>query len=304
MFCYTVPSLPSLSVDNVDEPLSTGASGPTGNMLALATVVSCWLQPPGPPARSKAGRVDHGLLSLTRNASIASLETRTSFNADGSRCGRRPVGLTALGVEVGVWRSPLANEALGLLLTLLLVLSPVLAVSQVISAYAIPTRSMDSTLKVGDVVLAEKLSSILRLPLVRGDLVFFEPPDRLAAIVADSGVRLGGRDRFVKRVAAVAGDVVQLDQSGRGVLVNGEPRMRPTLACSDSPLPPQPPQPSPSPPPPRSPATVAVRTGSRGDTRSVVAAQETALGRVLQAEAEPEVLQRLQALLTATLRTA
>ena len=50
------------------------------------------------------------------------------------------------------------------------------AVSQFVSAYAIPSRSMDETLKVGDVVLAEKASSRLGLPLQHGDLVFFAPP--------------------------------------------------------------------------------------------------------------------------------
>ena len=96
------------------------------------------------------------------------------------RRGRPAVQLTALGVEVGLYRSPLLNEGLGLLLTLLLALSPAVGAwttSQAISAYAIPSRSMDETLKVGDIVLAEKLSSALRLPLERGDLVFFAPPE-------------------------------------------------------------------------------------------------------------------------------
>ena len=144
------------------------------------------------------------------------------------------------------------NEAMGLLLTIVLAASPAwgtLIASQAISAYAIPSRSMDQTLKVGDVVLAEKVSSLLRLPLERGDVVFFEPPDELVSIVADQGTRLGSRDRFVKRVAAVAGDVVQLDESGRGVVINGVKRERPALACADQPPTPPPPPRAPTPPP-------------------------------------------------------
>ena len=185
---------------------------------------------------------------------------------------RRPaVKLTALGFEVGLWRSSVLNEAMGLLLTIVLAASPAwgtLIASQAISAYAIPSRSMDQTLKVGDVVLAEKVSSLLRLPLERGDVVFFEPPDELVSIVADQGTRLGSRDRFVKRVAAVAGDVVQLDESGRGVVINGVKRERPALACADQP-PPPPPRLA---PPPRRPAA-------------------------LQPPAPPEVLGRVQQLL-------
>lgn len=186
---------------------------------------------------------------------------------------RRPaVQLTALGVEVGLWRSTVLNEAMGLLLTMVLALSPAwgtLIASQAISAYAIPSRSMDQTLKVGDVVLAEKVSSLLRLPLERGDVVFFEPPDELASIVADQGTRIRSRDLFVKRVAAVAGDVVQLDESGRGVVINGVKRERPALACAD-----QPPTPS----------------GRRLAPTPTPAA-------ALQPQAAPEVLGRVQQLL-------
>ena len=104
--------------------------------------------------------------------------------------------------------------------------------SQLVSAYAIPSRSMDETLKVGDVVLAEKISSLWHLPLERGDLVFFSPPQELEEIVASSsGRRIGARDRFIKRVAAIPGDEVSLDAGGRGVRVNGVPRLPPPLAC-------------------------------------------------------------------------
>ena len=105
--------------------------------------------------------------------------------------------------------------------------------SEFVSAYAIPSRSMDQTLQIGDVVLAEKLSSILSLPLERGDLVFFSPPQELEDIVVGNGDILGRRDKFVKRVAAVAGDVVQVDEDGRGVRINDVPRALPPLACRE-----------------------------------------------------------------------
>ena len=133
-----------------------------------------------------------------------------------------------------------AGELVELAVTLILALSPLwigFFASQLISAYAIPSRSMDETLKVGDVVVAEKVSSLLHLPLERGDLIFFRPPQELSEIVAESGLRLGARDRFVKRVAAIAGDRVQLDETGRTVLINGVPRAPPPLACPSEPPP-------------------------------------------------------------------
>ena len=104
--------------------------------------------------------------------------------------------------------------------------------SEFVSAFAIPSRSMDATLKIGDLVLAEKLSPILKLPLEPGDLVLFAPPREHEDIVAKEGWRtIGRRDRFVKRVAAVAGDVVQVGENGRSVRINDMPRPVPTLAC-------------------------------------------------------------------------
>ena len=133
-----------------------------------------------------------------------------------------------------LWTRALSEIAVSVLLGL----APLyigFAVSQFVSAYAIPSRSMDETLKVGDVVLAEKASSRLGLPLQHGDLVFFAPPAELEDVVGSKGLksRIGSRDLFVKRVAAVGGDTVQLDASGRGVLVNGVTRAPPPLACAD-----------------------------------------------------------------------
>ena len=120
-----------------------------------------------------------------------------------------------------------------LLLFLLIGASPLwggAALSQLGSAYAIPSRSMEATLRVGDVVLAERLSRLAQLPFEPGDLVLFSPPETLQKKVRDAGGSLGSRDLFVKRVAAVGGDVVELLPSG-GIAVNGQPRTPPPLAC-------------------------------------------------------------------------
>lgn len=129
--------------------------------------------------------------------------------------------------------SLLRQELLATAFALVVATFPIVA-TEFVQAFAIPSRSMDTTLKVGDVVLGEKLSSMLGLPLERGDLVFFSPPRELEDIVASTGGRVGPRDRFVKRVAAVAGDVVALDESGRAVSINGVPRAPPPLACTDT----------------------------------------------------------------------
>jgi type IV secretory pathway protease TraF len=92
---------------------------------------------------------------------------------------------------------------------------------------------MEGTLQVGDVVLTEKISPKFRLPLERGDIIFFRAPEELSKIVAQSGGRIGGRDLIVKRVAGIAGDSVRLDDetSGQSILIDGVPFPRPALAC-------------------------------------------------------------------------
>ena len=63
--------------------------------------------------------------------------------------------------------------------------------------------------------------------------MLFSPPSRLQQLVRDAGGRLGPRDLFVKRVAAVGGDRVELTPSG-AIAVNGVPRARPPLQCADA----------------------------------------------------------------------
>ena len=105
--------------------------------------------------------------------------------------------------------------------------------SQLGSAYVIPSRSMEATLSVGDVVLGEKVSRLANLPFEVDDLVLFSPPAELRKIVEEAGSKpLGSRDLFVKRVAALAGDTVELLADG-AIAINGEPRKAPPLQCSE-----------------------------------------------------------------------
>mmetsp|Transcript_11678 Transcript_11678/g.38252 ORF Transcript_11678/g.38252 Transcript_11678/m.38252 type:complete len:204 (+) Transcript_11678:1037-1648(+) len=104
-------------------------------------------------------------------------------------------------------------------------------IEQLGSFYAIPSRSMEATLAVGDVIFAEKVSRLVNLPYERGDLVLFSPPAELQQQVRAAGGTLGGRDLFVKRVAAIGGDKVALTPEG-GIVVNGEPRAAPPLQCA------------------------------------------------------------------------
>lgn len=86
------------------------------------------------------------------------------------------------------------------------------------------------------VVLAEKVSSALGLPFEAGDLVLFGPPPELQQLVTERGGKpLGSRDLFVKRVAAVGGDTVELLPSG-DVAVNGVRWEPPPLACASETL--------------------------------------------------------------------
>ena len=87
---------------------------------------------------------------------------------------------------------------------------------------------MVPTLQPGDVVLQDRFFTgtgfgPFFIPPKRGDLVFFEPPPALRALVETAGG--GGLDsrQFVKRVAAVEGDSVRVSKAG-GVEVRGVPR--------------------------------------------------------------------------------
>ena len=91
--------------------------------------------------------------------------------------------------------------------------------SEAVSVYKIPSRSMDPTILSGDLLLVEKLSSKVGLKPTKGEIVLFTPPKPLRDVVAKTGGKVGARDLFVKRVAASPGDHVRVDSRG-SVYVN------------------------------------------------------------------------------------
>lgn len=99
-----------------------------------------------------------------------------------------------------------------------------------IGIYSIPSASMAPTLKIGDALLVEKMS-LKRDPPHRGEIVLFRPTKRLAQILEryqqSSSTRFARETLFVKRVIAVAGDTIEVQQSG--IMVNG------VIRCSTAP---------------------------------------------------------------------
>ncbi len=80
--------------------------------------------------------------------------------------------------------------------------------SIVASPYKVPTPSMEPTIKVGDRLLANKLAFDLRLPFTNIRLINWGSPKRGDIIVFREPTEL--QDDYVKRVIAVAGDIVEL----------------------------------------------------------------------------------------------
>lgn len=91
---------------------------------------------------------------------------------------------------------------------------------EALSFYKIPSASMEPTIMRGDLILAEKITPKFKRP-ARGEIILFEPPGALREVVESQGGSLGARDLFVKRVAALPGDVVSVSPEGR-VSVNGK----------------------------------------------------------------------------------
>ena len=129
-------------------------------------------------------------------------------------------------------------SAVGSLFTAVTGLATAFAISLVISFYFIPSKSMEPNLKVGDVLLVEKVSSKLtKGALLReGDVVLFPPPARLQEIIASNGGKtIDDRDLFVKRIAATTGDVVRVESSGH-VDINGVDSPGNRNLCDTEPL--------------------------------------------------------------------
>ena len=86
------------------------------------------------------------------------------------------------------WMDPAAYNLLTAAFALLLAGSGLLVgfvVSLFLTFSYVPSASMQPTIEPADVLLVETLTPRLRLPLHTGDLVFFNPPDALRAIVAE-----------------------------------------------------------------------------------------------------------------------
>ena len=129
-----------------------------------------------------------------------------------------------------------AISAIGSLLTAILGLSTAFLLSQAISLFFIPSRSMDPTLQVGDVLLVEKITPRLQQGNSHiGDVILFSPPSRLRDIVTANGGRITDRDLFVKRVAAGLGDIISVNKQG-SVLINGNKQQGDRDLCGAEPL--------------------------------------------------------------------
>jgi signal peptidase I len=110
-------------------------------------------------------------------------------------------------------------SAVGSLFTAVTGLLAAFVISQAISIFFIPSKSMDPTLQVGDVLLVDKVSPRLVRQQKVDDIILFSPPSKLQEIVVQSGGKLNNRDLFVKRIAAIPGDRVTVTANGQ-VTVN------------------------------------------------------------------------------------
>jgi len=128
-------------------------------------------------------------------------------------------------------------SAVGSLFTAVTGLATAFLFSQIISVFFIPSRSMEPTLKVGDVLLVEKVTPRLLPQTIQTDqVVLFHPPTALQDIVSRSGGRITDRDLFVKRVAASQpGDVLSVTTAG-DVQINGRTPAGHRDLCTAEPL--------------------------------------------------------------------
>jgi signal peptidase I len=91
----------------------------------------------------------------------------------------------------------------------------------VVEAFVVPTGSMRPTIREGDRLLGSKFHYWFWQP-ERGDVVVFRPPDEVRRLSdSDTG-------RYVKRVIAVEGDVIEVRQGE--LFVNGARRDEPYIA--------------------------------------------------------------------------
>ena len=97
----------------------------------------------------------------------------------------------------------------------------------------LPSANMSPSLKVDDRVLLEKVSTMLRRPYVRGEIIVFYPPpiemdgkdlswDFLHVMGRLTGLQfLPSEPAFLKRVIGLPGDTIRI-VGGQGVFLNGK----------------------------------------------------------------------------------
>lgn len=98
------------------------------------------------------------------------------------------------------------------------ILGGIFSISNFCGIYGIASDSMVPTLVRGDALLVEKVS-IRAAPPRRGEVVFVRPPREVEVALHRQGGPLHGRYLLVKRVVALGGDKVVVDENG--VRVNG-----------------------------------------------------------------------------------
>ena len=111
------------------------------------------------------------------------------------------------------------------------------AMSLALTLSVVPSASMEPAIRPNDVLIVEKISPRLGIQPPRGSLVFFRPPPALQDIVKGVSERAraeggggsaaetavgSGRALYVKRVAGVPSDSVDLGSDDGSVRVNGQ----------------------------------------------------------------------------------
>jgi signal peptidase I len=116
-------------------------------------------------------------------------------------------------------KSRLRQNVESILLALLIALA---VRSSVVQAFWVPSGSMLPTIQIGDHIFVNKLAYGFQLPLV-GQVVEFSTPERNDIVVFVSPV--DHSTDLIKRVVAVAGDVVEI--RNKRLFVNGVPVVEP-----------------------------------------------------------------------------